>query len=156
MHTYTSAGILPNNNYRNHFPLHMTDQRAAMTMCKVVHKGCQWSPFYSGTRVNGQLYKPDFWSIPVSKKSPKWSQYIQDHCISRSPSVEQPGSTVPRVTIMSRFHCTSMIRYHNNTHPNIRQSKTIFHTAYVAGLLYYIKFLKICNCSRLFETYYSS
>ena len=34
------------------------------------------SVVYSGTWVNGHLYKPNFWSIPVSKESPKWSQYI--------------------------------------------------------------------------------
>ena len=31
---------------------------------------------FSGTWVNGHLYKPDFWSIPVSMESPKQSQYI--------------------------------------------------------------------------------
>ena len=46
------------------------------------------SLYYSGTWVNGHLYKPDFWSIPISKESPKWSQYIIGSLrISMSPSV---------------------------------------------------------------------
>ena len=51
--------------------------------------------------VDGHLYKPSFRPTLVSKKSPKLSQYVTGSLHKQVTCVQQPGSSVPRVTVIS-------------------------------------------------------